>query len=102
LFAVALPDLKGALGGSLSDSRFAHISAVLSVDSQQRQGPETGKTSAASAKFTINRSILNLVCQHNAPEGRDIANLVASSALWKFQICVRSTLEEKLKMENGY
>ena len=36
-----------------SDPRFAHISAVLSVDSQQRQGPETEEARALGTKAAI-------------------------------------------------
>ena len=67
--AVALPDLKGALGGSFSDSRFAHISAVLSVYSQQRQGQETEEARALGTKAAIKMLISNLVCQHPVPSG---------------------------------
>jgi hypothetical protein len=67
LLRVTLPDLKGALGGSFSDSGFAHISAVLSVDSQQRQGQETGKARALETTAAIRRPISNLVWQHPVP-----------------------------------
>jgi hypothetical protein len=69
LLVVTLPDLKGALGGSFSDSRFTHISAVLSVDSQQRQGQETEEARALGTKAAIKRPISNLVCQHRLPSG---------------------------------
>jgi hypothetical protein len=69
LLAVALPDLKGALGGSYSDSRFAHNSAVLSVDSQQRQRRETEEARAFGTKAAIKRPISNLACQHPVPSG---------------------------------
>jgi|AntAceMinimDraft_5_1070358.scaffolds.fasta_scaffold257624_1 hypothetical protein len=69
LLAVTLPDLKEALGGSSSDSRFAHISAVLSVDSQQRQGQETEEARALETKAAIKRPISNIVFQHPVPSG---------------------------------
>ena len=69
MLAVALPGLKEALIGSFSDSRFAHISAVLSVDSQQRQGQETEETRALETTAAIKRLISNLVCQHLPPSG---------------------------------
>ena len=57
MLLVTLPDLKGALGGSFSDSGFTHISAVLSVDSQQRQGQETEEAQALETTAAIKRLI---------------------------------------------
>ena len=55
--AATLPDVKGALGDSFSDSGFAHISAVLSVDSQQRQGQETEEARVLETTAAIKRPI---------------------------------------------
>ena len=67
--AVTLSGLKGDLIGSFSDSRFAHITAVLSVESQQRQGQETEEARALETTAAIKRPIANLVCQHPVPSG---------------------------------
>ena len=69
LLAVTLPGLRGALIGSFSESGFAHISAVLSVDSQQRQGQETEEARALETTAAIKRPIPNLVCQYPPPSG---------------------------------
>ena len=71
LLAITLPDLKGALGGSFSDSTFAHISAVSSGDSQQRQGQETEEARALGTKAAIKRPALNFSCQHLVPSGTE-------------------------------
>ena len=66
---VTLLDLKGTVGGSFSDYRLAHISAVLSVDSQQRQGQETEEARALGTTAAIKRPISEFVSQHPPPSG---------------------------------
>ena len=68
---VALPDLKGVLGGHRYDSRFARISAFLSVDPHQRQGPEIEKARAGGIKTAFNAPISILVFQYLAPSGAE-------------------------------
>ena len=69
MLSTTLPDLKGALGGNFCDSRFARISAFLSVDPHQRQGPENGQVRASGIKTALNALIPCSVCQHPVPRG---------------------------------
>ena len=78
--STTLPDLKGALCGGFCDARVAFISAVLSVDPQQRQGPENEEASASALNPGLTHQYHALFPSIRFPEGRKIANLVAASA----------------------
>ena len=71
MLSTTLPDLKGALCGGFCDSRVAFISAVLSVDPQQRQGPENGQVRASGIKAALNAPISCSVSQHPVPRGAE-------------------------------
>ena len=57
--------LLGRFGGA----RRRRFSAVLSVDSQQRQGQETEEARALGTKAAIKRPISNMFCLHPVPSG---------------------------------
>ena len=71
MLSKTLPDPKGEFCGEFCVSPIARISAVLSVDSQQRQGPENEKARASGIKAALNGAISNLVSQHPVPSGAE-------------------------------
>ena len=72
LLSTILPDLKGALCGlELCYSRVACISAALTVDLQQRQGPGNEELSAGGIKTALNAAISRSVHQHPILSGAE-------------------------------
>jgi hypothetical protein len=69
MLGTTLPDLKGALCGGFCDSRVACISAVFSVDPQQRQWPGNGQVRASGIKTALIALISCSVSQHPVPSG---------------------------------
>ena len=69
LLGLVLSDLKGGRGSTFYFVAFAPITAFLSVDSPQLQGPKFDKNHGSGPNGALNAPISSLVSRRPAPRG---------------------------------
>ena len=104
----ALSDLKGALCEGFCNSRVACISAVLSVDPQPRQWPETCQMRASGIKAALYAPESCFICQHPVPSGEEdreswcsFSSLeipVLRTSAFSFEVIIEEYVRLKLKL----
>ena len=68
-FGLVLFDLKGGCGSTFSVADFALITAFLSVDSPQLQGPKFDQNHGSGPKGALNATMPSYVTRRLAPRG---------------------------------
>ena len=73
---LVLSDLKGGRGSTFCVADFALITAFLSVDSPQLQGPKVDQNHGSGPNSALNAPISCVVFQHPAPRGARVSGAV--------------------------
>ena len=75
LLGLLLSDLKGGRGSTYCVADFALITAFLSVDSPQLQGPKFDQNHGSGPNSALNAPVSCVVSRHPAPRGARVYEL---------------------------